>query len=94
MEAYQGDVKLAFAHSKPIDRELYVSQPPDGVPGFQPGQLLQLQTEIYGTVRGPAWWRETLVAEIKALGYQESMYDPRLYILRGPREKMLRQQKL
>ena len=41
MEAFQGDVKSAFAQSKPIDRELYVSQPPDGVPGLVPGQLLQ-----------------------------------------------------
>ena len=87
-------MKSAFAQSKPIDRDLYVSQPPDGVPGLQPGQILQLQTEIYGAVRGPAWWRETLVTEIKELGYQESLYDPCLYILRGPQEKSLRQQKL
>ena len=94
MEAFQGDVKSAFAQSKPIDRELYVSQPPDGVPGLAPGQLLQWQTEIDGTVRGPAWWRETLVAENKALGNHESSYDPFLHILRGLQEKMLRQQKL
>ena len=40
MEAYQGDVKSAFAQSTPIDRELYGAQPPDGVPGLQPGQYL------------------------------------------------------
>jgi hypothetical protein len=39
-KAYQGDIKSAFAQSKRIDRELYISQPPEGIPGLQPGQLL------------------------------------------------------
>ena len=75
MEAYQGDVKSAFAQSKKIDRESYVSQPADGIPGLKPDQLLQLRTEIYGTVRGPAWWGETLVEQIKKLGYKESQFE-------------------
>ena len=53
-KAFQGDVKSAFAQAKPIDRLLYVSQPKEGVPGLVPGQLLKLETEIYGTVRGPS----------------------------------------
>ena len=82
-EAYQGDIKSAFAQSKRIDRELYVSQPPEGIPGLQPGQLLQLETEIYGTVRGPCWWRETLVSEIMGLGYSPTSFDPCLFVLRS-----------
>ena len=93
-EAYQGDVKSAFTQSKRIDRELYVSQPREGLPGLQQDQLLQLQTEIYGTVRGPSWWRETLVEQIKSLGYQESLYDPCLYILRSSQDQILRTERM
>jgi hypothetical protein len=53
-----------------------------------------LETEIYGTVRGPAWWRETLVEQLKALGYEESHFDPCLYILRGNKAKQVRADRL
>ena len=49
-EGFQGDIKSAFPQSKRIDRELYVSQPPDGVSGLHPEQILQLETD-YGLTR-------------------------------------------
>ena len=94
MEAFQGDIKSAFAQSKKIDRELYVSQPAEGIPGLLPGQLLQLETETYGTVRGPSWWRETLVSEIKGLGYSPTSFDPCLFVLRSKNAEVTRQERL
>ena len=59
-----------------------------------PGQLLRLDTEIYGTDRGPSWWRETFTGAIKELGYRESPLDPCAYILTDTEVEVSRRKKL
>jgi hypothetical protein len=75
--AYVSDVRNAFGQSKKSNRNtpLACTQPPEGVPGMLPGELLLLETECYGLVSGPAWWRVTLVEWLEALGYRRNWYD-------------------
>lgn len=82
-EVFQGDLEEAFLQGKKTTRLVYVKQPPEGVPGLHPDQLLKMGKEVYGTVRGSASWRESLVEEIKKLEYEQSCLDPCLFILRA-----------
>ena len=82
-DVYQGDISTAFLQGRRISRELYCEQPKEGIPGLEPGQLLQLEREVYGTTRAPAAWREALVSAIEELGYEKSILDPCLFILRS-----------
>ena len=63
-----GDLEEAFLQGKRITRFLCVRQPAEGVPGLDSSQLLQLEVEVYGTVRGSANRRETIVADIINVG--------------------------
>ena len=77
--AFVKDAKTAFLQSKPTTRKqkLAVKQPSDeSLPGLDPRQMLLLNTEVYGLVSGPAWWRRTfLEALVKELGYRVNAYD-------------------
>ena len=46
---------------------------PPGVthPKVGPGQLLRVETEIYGLVSGPSWLRASLTVDLLAAGYQK-----------------------
>ena len=46
-EIFQGDLEEAFLQGKPVGRTLYASQPPSGIPGLHPEQLLKLEKEVY-----------------------------------------------
>ena len=77
--AFVKDAKTAFLQSKPTTRKqkLAVKQPSDeSLPGLDPRQMLLLNTEVYGLVSGPAWWRRTfLEVLVKELGYRVNAYD-------------------
>ena len=77
--AFVKDAKTAFLQSKPTTRKqkLAVKQPSDEpLPGLGPRQMLLLNTEVYGLVSGPAWWRRTfLEVLVKELGYRVNAYD-------------------
>eukprot|EP00971_Amphidinium_carterae_P235554 4674434-Amphidinium_carterae.3 len=55
------DFMAAFLQSRPTTREIYVSQPTEGVPGVEPDVLLKMMVEVYGSTSGPASWRSTIV---------------------------------
>ena len=45
------DLKAAFMQGMRMEREkgpLFAKQPPEGVPGLERGQLLELHSEVYG----------------------------------------------
>eukprot|EP00971_Amphidinium_carterae_P120745 2392302-Amphidinium_carterae.4 len=71
----------AFLQANETSREVYVSQPPEGVPGLDEQVLLRMKVEIYGSTAGPTSWRNTLVPYLKELGYKQSVYDQCLFIL-------------
>eukprot|EP00971_Amphidinium_carterae_P242816 4821320-Amphidinium_carterae.1 len=76
------DFTAAFLQSRPIEREIYVSQPNEGVPGVEPNVLLKMMVEVYGSTSGPSSWRSTLVPVLKSLKYQQSTYDACVFILK------------
>ena len=51
-EVHQGDLEEAFLQAGRIHRELYAEQPKEGIPGMQPGELLRVETEVYGSGAG------------------------------------------
>ena len=73
------DAKTAFLQSKPTTRKnkLACTMPSDGFfPGLDPRQLILLETEVYGLVSGPAWWRRSLLEVLMKGGkYRISPYD-------------------
>ena len=82
-DGYVGDVKNAFGQSEPSNRKTPIAcrQPPEGIPGMKPGELLQCVTECYGLVSGPAWWRASLVGWLESVGYHRHPLAPCLMIL-------------
>ena len=40
-------------------------------PKVGPGQLLRVETEIYGLVSGPSWLRASLTVDLLAAGYKK-----------------------
>ena len=48
---------------------------------MEPGELLRIEKEVYGTVLGSASWRTSLTGEIVAIGYKKSTIDPCAFIL-------------
>ena len=78
------DFTQAFHSGDKINREIYATQPPEGVPGYQPRQVLRLLKTCYGLLDGPyAWYQHLRKVLVKQLGYVESSADPCLYFLRG-----------
>ena len=67
------DVQQAFAQSLKSNRKrpLACRQPRTGpFPGCtDPEQIILLETEVYGLVSGPAWWRVTFISLFTAEGY-------------------------
>ena len=54
-----GDVTGAFLESDDLMRQkgkVYLSQPNGGIPGLEPGQLLEVIKPIYGLNDAPQLW--------------------------------------
>ena len=50
-------------------------------PKVGPGQLLRVETEIYGLVSGPSWLRASMTVDLLAAGYIKNPYDKCLFTL-------------
>ena len=76
------DFTQAFHAGDPINRELYCSQPKEGIPGAHPQQLLQLLKTCYGLTDGPYAWYQHLVRRlVEDYGYRRSRADPCVFYL-------------
>ena len=56
MQGTCGDLKAAFMRSDPLRRErgeLFVMAPPEGLPGLEEGQLVQIVSGVYGLIDAP-----------------------------------------
>ncbi|CAE7633607.1 unnamed protein product [Symbiodinium necroappetens] len=77
--AFARDAKTAFLQSRPTSRKrkLACRMPSDeAFEGYDARQLILLETEVYGLVSGPAWWRRSLLEIlVKELGYRVNVYD-------------------
>eukprot|EP00971_Amphidinium_carterae_P259053 5141091-Amphidinium_carterae.1 len=81
-EIHAADLAQAFLQSDSISREIYVEQPEEGIIGIEPGVLLKLNKEVYGTVSAPSAWRKTLVKELLNMGYKQSVTDSCVFLLK------------
>eukprot|EP00959_Pyramimonas_sp_CCMP1952_P430568 9017837-Pyramimonas_sp.AAC.1 len=45
---------------QPRDKPLFMEQPPQGLPGLQPGQVLRIVKGIFGLATAPRQWWATL----------------------------------
>ncbi|CAE7938278.1 GIP, partial [Symbiodinium necroappetens] len=85
--AWVKDVKTAFLQGKPTTRKqkLACKMPSDeAFEGYDGRQLIRLETEVYGLVSGPAWWRRSLLELlVKYFGYRVNPYDRCVLTLDG-----------
>ena len=85
--AWAKDVKTAFLQGKPTTRQqkLACRMPSDeAFEGYDPRQLIQLETEVYGLCSGPSWWRRSLCEIlVRELGYRINAYDRCVLTLDG-----------
>ena len=75
------DFTQAFHSGDQIQRELYCSLPPEGVPGLHPRQVLRLRKTCYGLTDGPYAWYRHLCGVLESRGYVKSRADPCLFLL-------------
>eukprot|EP00439_Symbiodinium_sp_Y106_P004950 s1915_g1.t1 len=56
--AAAGDITAAFLNGDPMERELYLKQPKNGLGGLHPDQLLKVNKGIFGLPDSPRkWWK-------------------------------------
>ncbi|CAE7655231.1 RE1 [Symbiodinium sp. CCMP2592] len=78
------DFTRAFHSGDKIDRQLYCSQPLEGVPGAHPRQLINLLKTCYGLTDGPLAWYKHLARRLQTdFGYTPSKADPCVFLLHG-----------
>ena len=75
--------KETFLQGKPVERLRFVSQPPEGVPGLDPRQLLRMRKEVYGSVAVPSQWRDSLMEATQGLGWKMRDMDPCIFMLKS-----------
>ena len=78
------DLTNAFGQARKTSRkDKLATKLPPGVthPKVGPGQLLRVETEIYGLVSGPSWLRASLTVDLLAAGYRKNPYDKCLFTL-------------
>ncbi|CAE7379807.1 RE1, partial [Symbiodinium pilosum] len=68
---------------KPQFRPLYAHQPPGGVPGLDPSDVIEVTGNVYGLNDAPFWWWETFDAEARAVGFERSQFDNCVYYFRS-----------
>ena len=82
------DFTQAFHSGDKIDRELYCTQPKEGIPGAHPRQLVKLLKTCYGLTDGPLAWYKHLARRLQEdFGYQPSKADPCIFLLHAPENK-------
>ena len=84
-----GDVQQAFNTGDPIKRKqpLFVRMPPDGVPGESRGVWVQLLKTVNGLADGTREWRNCSLAAARGLGFETSLLEPCVLVLRSTQQK-------
>lgn len=75
---HQLDVSQAFLNA-PIDRDVYMYQPPGHQDGT--GRVCLLKRALYGLKQSPRQWSEHLRKTMLELGFRVSPMDPALYFI-------------
>ena len=80
-EKSQTDQRVWDSHARHHGKNKLATRLLPGVthPSVGPGQLLLVETEIYGLVSGPIWLRASLTVDLSAAGYVKNPYDKCLF---------------
>jgi hypothetical protein len=87
-----GDVTGAFLESDELMRKkgkIYLSQPRGGIPGLEPGQLLEVIKPIYGLNDAPQLWYGKSTTTLEGLGWTRSRLDSCLMFLRDQQQRLI-----
>ena len=86
-----GDIRGAFMESDPLQRPdgpLYAKQPPGGLPGLHPDQVVELVLPLYGLDDAPCRWYSKISGWLtdatsnEGKAWTRSKLDPCLFLLR------------
>ena len=87
-----GDIRAAFLNGLPAPRKLYFRQPRTGIPGLQPGQLVEVLKGVFGLSTSPKlWWSKlstdlvkiSLEAEKERVEVRQNPIDPCVFMFIG-----------
>ena len=84
-ELQLGDIKGAFLEAGPIDkkyRPLFAEQPPGGVPGLDPSDVIEVLGNVYGSNDAPMNWWGTFDQAARETSFVRSQFDSCMYMLR------------
>ena len=83
-----GDVQQAFDTGDPIKRKepLFVRMPPDGVPGEPRDVWVKLLKTVNGLADGTTEWRNCFLATARGLGFETSVLEWCVLVLRSPQQ--------
>ena len=85
------DIKAAFLQGKPqTDRILGVEPVPELIKTLklQPNEVCKLEKGAYGLIDAPYMWYKAILEQLMELGFQQSPFDPCIFILRNPTTRM------
>ena len=85
------DIKAAFLQGKPqTDRVLGVEPVPELIKALklQPNEVCKLEKGAYGLIDAPYMWYKAILEQLTELGFQQSPFDPCVFILRNPQTRM------
>eukprot|EP00959_Pyramimonas_sp_CCMP1952_P298625 6246261-Pyramimonas_sp.AAC.1 len=84
---------LMQGEEQPRDKLLFMEQPPRGLPGLQPGQVLHIVKGIFGLATAPRLWKATLKKALlkvelankggKRFNVVQCLVDPALFVGHG-----------
>ena len=85
------DIKAAFLQGKPqTDRVLGVEPVPELIKALklQPNEVCKLEKGAYGLIDAPYMWYKAILEQLLELGFQQSPFDPCVFILRDPKTRI------
>lgn len=87
-----GDIRSAFLQGIEAPRKLYFRQPKRGIPGLEPGQLVEILKGVFGLSTSPKLWWMKLSGDLKGIKIdynEDTIYvtqntiDPCVFVLQG-----------
>ena len=87
-----GDVTGAFLESAELRRQggkLFLRQPPGGLPGLHPQQLLEIRLPLYGLNDSPKRWFLEVSTFLRNLGWKPSVLGEYVSVFYDPDSKAL-----
>ena len=85
------DIKAAFLQGKPQEgRTLGIEPVPEMIQALQlqTNEICKLEKGAYGLVDAPFLWYTAILEELLRLGFEQSPFDPCVFVLRDPQSKV------